>query len=169
MKFNYKRKNGKKLKNLLSKKKLVFVLIIMDDYFRAERKASKLDENEIDAKQVVNQQIGTNVKVNTENISNWNEENVRDFLIKNNLIALVPLCDGINGEELCDLYAMCKANSASMYRSLKFELLHGYHRILPISTFLRFFSRMRAACADGLPSKVHQVGQTHENPFPDDE
>ncbi|UJR27608.1 hypothetical protein I4U23_008889 [Adineta vaga] len=95
-------------------------------------------------------------------LSNWSEGHVRDFLIKQNLIAMVPLCDGINGEELSELYVMCKANSTSMYRSLKFELLHGHHRILPISTFLRFMSRMRSVSDDGLSSNTQTVHKTEE-------
>lgn len=109
------------------------------------------------------------MKGNPENLSKWDEEDVHDFLMKNNLTAMVPLCDGITGEELSDLYAMCRANSASMYRSLKFELLHGHHRILPISTFLRFVSRMRAACEDGLPSNAVTVKKNSVPPFSDDE
>jgi hypothetical protein len=82
---------------------------------------------------------------------------------------MIPLCDGINGEELSTLYAMCKTNSASMYKSLKFELLHNHHRILPISTFLRFISRMRAVCNDGLPSSVNVGRKTRKSHIPDDE
>ena len=93
-------------------------------------------------------------------VSRWNEAKVRDFLIKQNLVSMIPLCDGINGEELSELYSMCKANSTSMYRSLKFELLHSHHRILPISTFLRFMSRMRSMCDDGLPSNSKTLKKT---------
>jgi hypothetical protein len=82
---------------------------------------------------------------------------------------MIPLCDGITGEELSDLYVMCRANSSSMYRSLKFELLHGHHRILPISTYLRFISRMRAVCEGEKTSNLHSVKKTHENLISDEE
>ncbi len=142
----------------------------MFGYFRAERKAAKLIENQTDVEdEGASQQLVTNRKGNMESVSNWNEEMVRNFLLKNNLIGMIPLCDGINGEELSTLYAMCKTNSASMYRSLKFELLHDHHRILPISTFLRFMSRMRAVCNDGLPSNVNGGRKTRKSHIPDDE
>src|ERR1700679_2220906 len=108
--------------------------MIVNDHFRAERKASRLSDAGINAKEEVSSQpIGANGKMNMKNVLNWNEGNVRNFLVKNKLISMLSLCDGINGEELAMLYIMCKANPASMYRSLKFELLHGYNRILPIS------------------------------------
>ncbi len=148
----------------------MFIIIIVNDYFRAERKAARVIENPVDdEEEVVSRSAVKNVKVNMEDISTWNEDNVHDFLMKNSLIAMIPLCDGINGEELSNLYVMCRANSSSMYRSLKFELLHGHHRILPISTYLRFFSRMRALCEDVIPSKVPNVKKTHDIPISDDE
>jgi hypothetical protein len=101
-------------------------------------------------------------KSDKENVTNWDEKGVRDFLLKHNLFAMVPLCDGITGDELSNLYVMCKSNPALMYRSLKFELLHGHHRILPISTFLRFNSRMRVLCDDGLPSKTKSEKKTRK-------
>jgi hypothetical protein len=143
--------------------------MIVNDYFRAERKATRVIENPVDDEAgVVSGRVVKNVKVNMEDISTWNEDNVHDFLMKNSLIAMIPLCDGINGEELSNLYAMCRANSSSMYRSLKFELLHGHHRILPISTYLRFFSRMRAVCEDRIACNVHNIEKTHEDPDSDD-
>jgi len=149
----------------------VFIFIIVNDYFRAERKAARVFENPIDEEEeeVVSRPVVTNAKVNKENILTWNEDNVHDFLMKNSLLAMIPLCDGITGEELSNLYAMCRANLSSMYRSLKFELLHGHHRILPISTYLRFISRMRAVCDDGIPSNVPNVKKIHEIPVSDDE
>ena len=64
---------------------------------------------------------------------------------------------------------MCKTNPASMYRSLKFELLHGHNRILPIASFLRFISRMRAVCDDGSPSNTQTMIKTHEEHLSNDE
>jgi hypothetical protein len=76
----------------------------------------------------------------------WNDKEVRQFLSEHNLMTMMPLCVGIAGEELVDLYQMCKVNPSAMYRTLKFELLHRQHRLLPIATYLRFFSRMRSIC-----------------------
>lgn len=79
-------------------------------------------------------------------VVSWDEGKVNEFLLKHNLTSMLPLLSQVNGEELYDLYDMCNTNAASMYRSLRFELLHHYGRILPISHFLRFMSRMRAVC-----------------------
>jgi hypothetical protein len=124
-----------------------------------ERKAAQMNKNQTDGNEEI---LGANEKGDKENILNWDEKGVRDFLLKHNLFAMVPLCDGINGEELSNLYVMCKTNSTSMYRSLKFELLHSHHRILPISTFLRFSSRMRVICDDGLPSNTKNGKKTRK-------
>jgi hypothetical protein len=171
MKFNYKRKNVKKLKKWLGKRELIkFVsILIVNDYFRAERKAAECSENRVDAQEVSSQQNAINGKINMENVSNWNESNVRNFLMKHNLTTMIPLCNGINGEELSNLYAMCKANPTAMYRSLRFELLHGYHRILPISTFLHFMSRTRVICDNELSSNAHTMNRTHDEHFPNNE
>ncbi len=148
----------------------MFIFIIVNDYFRAERKVATVSENPIDEEEeVVSRPFVRKAKVNMANILTWNEDNVHDFLMKNSLLAMIPLCDGITGEELSNLYAMCRENSSSMYRSLKFELLHGHHRILPISTYLRFISRMRAVCDDGIPSYMHNLKKIHEIPVSDDE
>lgn len=104
-----------------------------------------------------------------DHVEYWNRKKVREFLLKNNLLSLIPICDGMNGEELFTLYTMCKSNSASMFRSIKFELLHGYHRILPISTYLRFISHMRAICDDELPSILDIVKKTCDNELSDSE
>jgi hypothetical protein len=142
----------------------------MFNFLRAKRRASRITENQTDVEdEGSSKQVITHGKGNMENVSNWSEEKVRNFLWKNNLIGMIPLCDGINGEELSTLYAMCKTNAASMYKSLKFELLHNHHRILPISTFLRFMSRMRAVCNDGLPSNVNGGRKTRKSHIPDDE
>lgn len=102
-------------------------------------------------------------KVTFDCVEYWNRRKVREFLLKNNLLAMIPVCDGMNGEELFSLYNMCKRNSASMFRSIKFELLHGHHRILPISTYLRFLSHMRVICNDELPFNLDLVRKTCEN------
>ncbi len=150
----------------------VFVFIL-NEHFRAERQAAAAvdddDNNKEEKKEVLNAKPATNVKGNSTNFSNWNEGNVRDFLMKHNLPSMLCLCDGLNGEELSDLYEMCQTNPTSMYRSLKFEVLHGHHRILPISTFLRFISRMRAASDNELPSNTHMIKKIPEDHFPDDE
>jgi ethanolamine ammonia-lyase large subunit len=118
---------------------------------RAEKKIeAKKIVVDSDKEVTVIPQDAKNVNMNVGDVSNWTETKVRDFLLKQNLSPMIPLCDGINGEELMNLYTMCKTNSALMYRSLKFELLHGHHRILPIATYLHFVSRIRLACSNGL-------------------
>ncbi|CAF4225318.1 unnamed protein product [Rotaria sp. Silwood2] len=89
--------------------------------------------------------------------------------MKHNLSAMAFLCQGINGEELSNLYTMCKTNSISMYRSLKFELLHSCNKVLPISTYLRFMSRIRAVCDDTLVPSGHATNKSNEPDTMDDE
>ncbi|CAF5172120.1 unnamed protein product [Rotaria sp. Silwood1] len=135
-----------------------------------QRRATISSENMDGVKEEISRnQHAINVKVNKNSIINWNEDNVREFLLKHNLSAMAFLCQGINGEELFNLYTMCKTNSISMYRSLKFELLHGCNKILPISTYLRFMSRMRTVCDDTLISSGYTLNKSHEYDTPDDE
>ncbi|CAF1341346.1 unnamed protein product [Rotaria magnacalcarata] len=93
-------------------------------------------------------------------IFDWTEKNVRDFLRKHKLTAMIPLCNRINGEELNELYSMCKTNSSTMYRSLKSELLHCYNKILPIAVYLRFMSVMRSVCDDALLSSREIISES---------
>ncbi|CAF1013086.1 unnamed protein product [Rotaria sordida] len=123
------------------------------------KEAAKMEKKiEIDNqnKKNVNEEIeshhnGREEAMNFDNILNWNENVVRDFLMRKNLSDFLPLCDGINGNELNNLYDMCRNNSALMYDALKFELLKLHDKCLPISTYLRFMSRLGAVCADNLP------------------
>ncbi|CAF4263837.1 unnamed protein product [Rotaria sordida] len=78
-------------------------------------------------KKNVNEEIeshhnGREEAMNFDNILNWNENVVRDFLMRKNLSDFLPLCNEINGNELNNLYDMCRNNSALMYDALKFEL-----------------------------------------------
>ncbi|CAF1511476.1 unnamed protein product, partial [Adineta steineri] len=135
---------------------------------RVERKAIAEENASKNERKVSQAPPEIKLKSSLGNVSDWDEVNVRDFLLKENLLSMIPLCNGINGEELRDLYAMCKSNSASMYRSLKFELLHGHHRILPVSTFLRFMSRMRSACDNGSSSNTQTVTKIKEDHIQED-
>ncbi|CAF3427646.1 unnamed protein product [Rotaria sp. Silwood1] len=135
-----------------------------------EEKSVASSENKDNIKEeVANHQNTTNVKVNKNNILNWNEDNVREFLLKHNLSAIAFLCQGINGEELSNLYTMCKTNSISMYRSLKLELIHSCNKILPISTYLRFMSRIRAVCDDTLDTSAQTMNKSYEHDLLDDQ
>ncbi|CAF1319669.1 unnamed protein product [Adineta steineri] len=89
--------------------------------------------------------------IDMDNVSSWSESVVRRFLKEKDLTDFLPLCDGINGQELIELYVMCKMNSVSMYRCLKSELLKIHDKVLLISTFLHFIERLRAVCDRGLP------------------
>jgi hypothetical protein len=118
----------------------VFVLILVNDYFRAERKIESEKKNKEEDR---NDHVEMEEKMNMDNISTWSETVVQDFLTRKQLSALLPICNGINGEELLDLYGMCMSNSVSMYRELKFELLNVHEKVLPIATFLHFVNRLR--------------------------
>ena len=97
---------------------------------------------------VLDQPTVSKTKTSSDDVSSWSRKKVRDFFVQRNLTGMLPLCDGINGEELSTLYAMCQIRPSSMYRSLKFELWHAHHRILPIATYVRFIHQMRTVCPD---------------------
>ena len=89
--------------------------------------------------------------LDTKNISNWTTADVRTFLMQIELSDVLPLFGAINGRELVELYAMCKLDSVSMYRSLKSELLRLHDKVLTIATYLHFIDRLRTICDNGLP------------------
>jgi hypothetical protein len=127
-------------------------IVIVNDYFRMEKKVEADNKNTEGAKEKAEKHHDhIEEMMNMDSISSWNETVVRDFLMRKNLSDLLPLCNGINGEELRDLYGMCKSSSASMYHSLKSELLYVHDKVLPISTFLHFISQLRAICDGDLP------------------
>jgi len=124
----------------------------VNDYFRAKKKVEADNKNNEDVKeQGQDHHDKIEEKMNMDNILSWNETAVRNFLTKKELSDLLPLCNGINGEELLDLYGMCKNSSVSMYRSLKFELLTVHEKVLPISTFLHFISQLGVVNDGDLP------------------
>ncbi|CAF3373963.1 unnamed protein product [Rotaria socialis] len=128
---------------------------------RAAAVGTSCDEkNDEEKKEVAGVKSSLKMKSNKGDISDWSEEKVQDFLMKHKLRTMIPLCNGINGEELYDLYSMCKANSSAMYRSLRSELLHGHSRILPIATYLRFMSVMRSVCDDMLLASRETIAES---------
>lgn len=124
--------------------------------FRIERKAEAERKEKEEQLQVTKEK---KAKYAFEDLTTWTSSHVRDFLLKHNLTAMVPLCHGITGEELLDLYGMCRANPSSMYRSMKFELIHTHHRLLPIATYLRFVTLVRSAIGDRSRLDAPVVGQ----------
>lgn len=56
---------------------------------------------------------------------------------------ILPLCPGIDGHRLLQLYEMCLINRESMYQSLKFELNERHHRLLPIADYLNFLHEIK--------------------------
>jgi hypothetical protein len=104
-----------------------------------------------------------------DNILEWNETVVQDFLTKKHLSAFIPLCNGLNGEEFLDLYGMCKSNSVTMYRSLKSELLSNHEKVLPISTFLHFIHRLHLVDANDQPLNMYIYNQYLAEYLQDDE
>lgn len=72
---------------------------------------------------------------------------------------MMPLLDGIDGEELFNLYNMCKTHSAAMYRSLKFELRKLHHMILPVSDYLHFTRLLAAECNDDFFLNLNMLGR----------
>lgn len=103
------------------------------------------------------------------NLSKWNESTVEKFLRKEGLSDLLPLCEGMNGAELLDLYGMCKSSSVTMYRSLKFELLNNHEKLLPIATFLHFIRRLRVVDDSNLPLSLYIYSEHLAEHSQDDE
>ena len=108
-------------------------------------------------------------KMDLVNILSWNESAVRAFFTKKDLSVLLPICNGINGKELVDLYEMCRINSVSMYHSLKFELLTVHDKVLPISSYLHFIDRLRSVCDGRLPLNTCIYRKHLEDFLQDDE
>jgi hypothetical protein len=104
-----------------------------------------------------------------DNIKSWNETDVRDFLTRKRLSDLLPLCDGLNGMELLDLYAMCKSSSVMMYRFLKFELSKIHDKVLLISTYLRFVRSLRSICNNELQLSAYICTEHLEEHLQDDD
>ncbi|CAF3354066.1 unnamed protein product [Rotaria sp. Silwood2] len=124
-----------------------------NNYFSSTYKKIEIDNQK---KENVNEEVEDyhheiEETINFDSIFNWDENVVRNFLIKKNLSNLLPLCNGINGDELNYLYGMCRSNSMLMYHSLKFELLKLHDKLLPISTYLHFLSCLDAVGAYHLP------------------
>ena len=131
-------------------------LWIENGNFRLDRKA--VTETKKDEEEAVE-------LVQVNEMSSWNESKVRQFLLKCNLTAMVPLCANLNGAELINMYAMCQANLVSMYRSLKFELLHVHHRILSIATYLRFISQLRVFSTHRAQLNTAVIDNSNEEQF----
>jgi len=144
----------------------VFVFIIVNDYFRGER---KIETDTTNKEEVQNDRNEMEETMNMDNISNWSVTVVQDFLTRKQLSDLLPLCNGINGEELLDLYGMCRSNSVSMYRELKFELLKVHEKVLPISTFLHFVNRLRPVNNSSLLLNRYIYSENLEEYSQDDE
>jgi hypothetical protein len=143
------------------------ILIYNHIYFRAKRADQQYNEVVKEEEQNECDEIVTNMKV--ENILKWNETVVRDFLMKNDLSDLIPLCSGLNGEELLDLYGMCKSNSVTMYRLLKLELLNIHEKVLPVSTFLHFIHRLHFVNGNDLPLNMYIYNEHLAEYLQDDE
>ncbi|CAF2134042.1 unnamed protein product [Rotaria magnacalcarata] len=117
----------------------------------AEKKITVDSDNIIDGeKDVQNHHDQTEETFDYKHILNWNEDVVQDFLTKNKLTDLLPICNGMNGNEFCKLYGMCKSSPVVMYRSLKSELLSIHKIVLPISSYLRYMSRLADIDVDYL-------------------
>ena len=121
----------------------------MHDVSSVEKRAMTESKDEA---VILEQPVVSRTKSSSDDVSSWSRKKVRDFFVQRNLTGMLPLCDGINGEELSTLYGMCQMRPSSMYRSLKFELLHGHHRLLPISTYVRFIHQMRTVCPNSRKS-----------------
>jgi hypothetical protein len=127
------------------KRRFVLILILMNDYFRAKKKIEADNRNDEDTKekdQDHDQKVED--KVNVDDISSWNKTMVRDFLTNKDSSDFLPLCNGINGVELFDLYGMRRSSSVTMYRLLKFEVSDVHEKVLPISTVVHFIDQLRA-------------------------
>jgi len=143
----------------------------MNNFFRAERKVEANIRNNEDTKDKDQDDKDNEIeeKLNLNNITKWSITVVENFLRTKDLSELLPLCNGLNGEELLYLYAMCKKSSVEMYHSLKFELLKIHEKVLPISTFLHFVHRLHPVNTSSLLLNRYIYRENLEEYSPDDE
>ena len=83
----------------------------------------------------------------TKPLEQWLESDVLDFLLKQRLIQLMPLCETMDGRALIQLYKMCIDRSSRAYMLLSDELQSGYKVKLPIGIYIRFLSAMEQRLA----------------------
>jgi hypothetical protein len=75
-------------------------------------------------------------------VTQWTESDVLDFLCVQRLIQMMPLCDGMDGRALIQLYKMSLSRSSKTYALLGDELKSTYKMKLPIGIYTRFISAM---------------------------
>ena len=72
----------------------------------------------------------------------WGQSDVLDFLYTQRLVQLMPLCDGMDGRALLQLYRMCVSRSSRTFVLLGDELKTTYKIKLPIAVYTRFISAL---------------------------
>jgi hypothetical protein len=71
-------------------------------------------------------------------INQWTETDVVDFLLAHRLNQLIPLCEGMNGRVLMQLYKICVAHRLKAFSVLKDELKWKDNTALPLGVYSQF-------------------------------
>jgi hypothetical protein len=71
-------------------------------------------------------------------INQWAENDVLDFLLAHRLNQLIPLCEGMNGRALLQLYNICISHTLRAFSLLKDELKSKDNTILSLSVYSKF-------------------------------
>ena len=76
-------------------------------------------------------------------IDMWTEEHVKSFLLDKELDALLPVIEGMNGQLLHQVYAMCQANQQGMFLSLKDDVAKSQRSTLNLKDYLTFLKEIK--------------------------
>jgi hypothetical protein len=78
-------------------------------------------------------------------INQWTESDVSDFLLAQRLNAMTPLCEGMDGYALLQLYKICASRRLRAYSVLKDELKSTGKMNLSLNIYSRFLSDIEKA------------------------
>ena len=94
-----------------------------------------------------------------KSVIKWTQSDVLDFLYTQRLVQLMPLCDGMDGRALIELYKMCVSRSSKTFALLGYELKSTYKIKLPIAVYTRFISAIeqRLVTQPTMPSLKESI------------
>ncbi|CAF1265876.1 unnamed protein product [Didymodactylos carnosus] len=81
--------------------------------------------------------------VDIEDVKNWSEQNVLEFLNDFKLGEMASLCHSMDGCSLIELYEACVSSSESMYKILNTQFVEVNRRTLPIAVYFKFIGKLK--------------------------
>ncbi|CAF1273049.1 unnamed protein product [Adineta ricciae] len=95
------------------------------------------------------------------NIEQWTIDDVQQFLLKQHLESLLPICSQMTGTRLLAMYKMCLVNSPLMFQSLNNELVMSNtkekRQILTLSEYLQFLEETKSF----VPASIEKSDPTN--------